>query len=137
MCHCFAGVTREFLSGSNQACWLHAVNWVTAELNTSASALHAATRMGRLEIIMESKQTTQEMTFQKSASRKQACPGKNTPSITKGKQFVMVFLSSSLSTAEINMAQHAILAVGFSNKEIVGRGNKYMAVRQGYKMSWS
>lgn len=34
-------VTGEFLSESNGASWLHAENWVTAELNTSASTFSA------------------------------------------------------------------------------------------------
>lgn len=53
---CFWCATGEFLSGSNRASWLHAVNWVTAELNTSASAFSAVSllrqRRGRLEIVM-------------------------------------------------------------------------------------
>lgn len=45
---CLSGVCvcvvllENSLSGSNRASWLHAVNWVTAELNTSASAFSAA-----------------------------------------------------------------------------------------------
>lgn len=66
------------------------------------------------------------MTFQKSASHKLSSEGHakrhQRRAICDGVSFLAL-----LSTAEINMAQHATLAFGFSNKELVERGNKYKA----------
>lgn len=63
------------------------------------------------------------------------------PSVTKGKQFVKVFLIRlSLCTAEIHMAQHGISTMRVSNKALEERRDKDMARligRRGYKMRWS
>lgn len=49
-CPCVSG---EYLSGSNQASWLLAVKWVTAELNSSTAALDTAVpEKGGLEIVL-------------------------------------------------------------------------------------
>lgn len=111
---CFWCVTGEFLCGSNRASWLHAQNWVTAELNTSASAFSVASllhqrggqvgnkswtqslnkqlgpgRAGTPWLVL----WTQEVAFQKCASNKHAfCRGKVMPSVSERKPIVTASL---------------------------------------------